>query len=129
MAGLSPKLPLQFSTEDGYALNKTYVDVVKQNFTNLLLTVPGERIMDPDFGVGVRTFLFEIDNQELRSNLSSKIMSQAGIYLPFIEVVDIAFKTQSNNINVDPNLMYVEITYIITPLDFVDKLDITIPNY
>ena len=129
MAGLSPKLPLEFDSEDGYALNKTYVDVVKQNFTNLLLTVPGERIMDPDFGVGIRTFLFENDNQELRSNLSAKIMGQCSIYLPFIEVVDVAFSTQANDINIDPNLMYVKITYIITPLDFVDKLDITIPNY
>lgn len=129
MAGLSPKIPLRFDAEDGYALNKTYVDVVKQNFTNLVLTVPGERIMDPDFGVGVRTFLFEIDNEELHSNLTAKIIQQAGTYMPFVQIMDVAYKSQLNDINIDPNLLYIRITYIITPLDFVDKLDITIPNY
>lgn len=129
MAGLSPKLPLRFDSSDGYSLNKTYVDVVKQNFTNLILTVPGERIMDPEFGVGIRKFLFEMDNMGLRSNLTAKIHQQVGIYLPFVEIMEITFKSQANDISLDPNLLYVNITYIITPLEFVDKLDITVPNY
>ena len=38
MAGLSPKLPLQRDQVDGfYSLNKTHVELVKQNFKMLLL--------------------------------------------------------------------------------------------
>ena len=74
MAGLSPKIPLQRSEVDGfYALNKTHVELVKQNFKNLLLTSPGERIMEPNFGVGLRTFLFEQDAQILQDQIVSKI--------------------------------------------------------
>ena len=54
--GLSPKLPVSTDPIDGYALNKTYAEVVTQNLKNLILTAPGERMMDVDFGVGIRNY-------------------------------------------------------------------------
>lgn len=57
MAGLSPKLPVSRDSEDGYSLTKTYEEMVRQNLKNLLLTNPGERMMDPDFGVGMKRYL------------------------------------------------------------------------
>ena len=54
MAGISPKLPISKNKEDGYTLTKTYLESTQQNLKNLLLTVPGERMMDPDFGVGMK---------------------------------------------------------------------------
>mgnify|MGYP000439218146 FL=1 len=59
MAGLSPKLPLTKDPQDGYALNKEYVELVQQNLKMILLTAPGERIMEPEFGVGLRNYLFQ----------------------------------------------------------------------
>lgn len=126
MAGLSPKLPLVLDRTNGYALNTTYMDVVKQNFMGLVLTLPGERIMDPDFGVGIRQYLFEIDDDGIRSAVRTRIISQAAKYLPFVEVVEVSFSSQAQNINLDPNTLFISITYIITPLEFVDKLDISI---
>ena len=65
MQGYSPKLPLAYdSTQDGnYALNKTLIDTIRQNLKMLLLTNPGERIMMPNFGVGIRTYLFSEDTE------------------------------------------------------------------
>ena len=60
MNGIGPKLPLQRDDIDGaYTLIDVYAEEIKQNFKNLLLTSPGERMMNPDFGVGLRNFLFE----------------------------------------------------------------------
>ena len=59
---LTPKLPLVVDGSTGYRMIDNYTDLVKQNFKNLMLTNPGERMMDPTFGVGITTFLFEIDN-------------------------------------------------------------------
>ena len=129
MAGLSPRLPLVLDAQDGYKLNKTYKELVQQNLANLLLTVPGERIMNPEFGVGLKRYLFELDTDMLRDELSGKINEQVSRYLPFVNVTDISFRSAKDDESVDPNFMYVEITYIITPLEFEDKLDITIPNY
>ena len=48
------------SKKDGpFKLNKTLGEVVRQNFKNLVLTSPGERIMLPDFGAGLRRLLFD----------------------------------------------------------------------
>ena len=46
--------------EDGpFQLNKTIPETVKQNLKNLVFTNKGERIMDPLFGIGVYSYLFE----------------------------------------------------------------------
>ena len=46
--GFSPKIPLQYDPSDGYyKMNKSFAEVVKQNIKMIVLTAPGERIMDP----------------------------------------------------------------------------------
>lgn len=127
MTGISPKLPLTRDYTNGYELNQTFQDSVKQNLAGLVLTVPGERIMDPDFGVGLRTYLFEIDNPLVRSDISGKLTQQVGIYIPWVNILEISFTTQKDNPELEANFLYMSFTYIITPLDFTDRLDITLP--
>ena len=38
---------------------KTINEVAKQNFRMLLLTEPGERVWDANYGIGLKRFLFE----------------------------------------------------------------------
>jgi phage baseplate assembly protein W len=131
MAGLTPKLPLALSSVDGtYQLIKTYKNMVKQNFKNLLLTSPGERMMDPFFGVGVRNFLFENDGQLLYSSIEAKIEEQVQIYMPFIVILNIIFvtPTMGGAAGMDNNFLAMEIEYAIGPLDTVDNLSITSPH-
>mgnify|MGYP003637767500 CR=1 FL=1 len=127
MTGISPKLPLTIDYTNGYELNQTFQDSVKQNLAGLVLTVPGERIMDPDFGVGLRTYLFEIDNPLVRSDISGKLTQQVGVYIPWVNILEISFTTQKDNPELEANFLYMSFTYIITPLDFTDRLDITLP--
>ena len=42
-------------------------DQLKSNFLNLLLTVPGERINQPNYGVGLKRKLFENNLDESTS--------------------------------------------------------------
>ena len=67
--------------------NSSYAtkDQVKSNLINLLLTDPGERLMEPNFGVGVRSLLFEqyVDKE----NLKTKMIDQASIYIPEIDIL------------------------------------------
>jgi len=91
MAGLSPKLPIQRDPQDGYALTKTHSEMVLQNLKNILLTVPGERIMDPMFGVGLRTYLFEQQGIGTYSNIYAKTLTQVIRYLPFVQIDDMVF--------------------------------------
>ena len=84
MEGIAVKLPLSYSNEDGpYTLNKTLGENVKQNFRNLILTVPGERIMLPEFGVGLYQMLFEPMAGKTYQEITTRIYEQTERYMPF----------------------------------------------
>jgi phage baseplate assembly protein W len=91
MAGISPKLPLRRDSVDGYDLIKNYVDMVRQNLKNLVLTNPGERMMDPSFGIGLKTYLFENNSPGLYGQIAAKVQRQVGQYMPFLNVDNIEF--------------------------------------
>lgn len=97
MAGISPKLPLQLDKRDGIALNKTLKETVKQNLKMLVLTSPGERLMLPEYGVGIRNFLFEQNISSVRSDIVSKIREQVKTYMPFIVLEDVTFGEMPEN--------------------------------
>ena len=127
MAGISVKLPLHANGEDGhYALNKTFIEATKQNLKNLLLTIPGERIMDPAFGVGLATNLFEQNMPYLRDEITARIHNQVNKYLPHVIIVDIDYSSYNESRDVGPNTLRVVLRYRVTPLNQSDLLDITI---
>lgn len=117
MPNYSPKFPLFFSTDGGYASNTSIKEVVKQNFKNMVLTSPGERIMNPDFGVGIRNFLFEQNSERTRQIIRDRINQQIDRYMPFIELQDYEVESQDNE-------LYVRIRYFIMPLSESDILSI-----
>jgi phage baseplate assembly protein W len=54
-----PKLPLQLDDNGEFVRIEEKLDSVKQKLRTIILTNPGEKIMDPLFGVGLNRFLFE----------------------------------------------------------------------
>ncbi len=126
-SGLSPKLPVSKDTEDGYALNKTYNEVVTQNLKNLILTAPGERMMDINFGVGIRNYLFEQNLSLTHSEIINKIQQQVNTYMPFLEIQTVLSSPEQDSL-MEPNLVKLEIRYFIKPLQVVDVLKIVIDN-
>jgi len=122
MPGFSPALPFHMNSEDGIALTKTMMDVIKQNFKNLVLTNPGERVMIPEFGVGIKRFLFELNNQETLGRVKSRISDQAKKYLPYISISDI--KTISDPDMFDAGAVNIKILYSVSSLDYSDILDL-----
>lgn len=123
--GLSPKLPLTTDYTDGHALNKTHKAMVNQNFKMLLLTIPGERIMDPRFGVGLKTFLFEQNNLSTQGAISAKINEQLGLYMPYLEIVNLDFQNAETDPDIGDNYLHIRIEYYIEPLEVLDIVDLT----
>jgi phage baseplate assembly protein W len=118
--GLSPKFPLSISFKGDFANNENIKDLVKQNFRTLLLTIPGERIMIPDFGVGFERYLFELKNSGIPNNLTSDIHNQVNKYLPYIEIENIDL----NRENEIDDILSVRIQYFIKPLSQRDIIDL-----
>jgi hypothetical protein len=125
--GLSPVAPLTVDSKDGIKLNKTYRDLVVQNLKMLLLTSPGERIMIPDFGCGIRRFLFETDHSSTYSTISGIIYNQVGRWLPYIELTDIQFASQGTGHHTVPaNTIQIKIIFIIKPLNQQAELEVEV---
>ena len=140
MYGLTPKLPLQVDYSDGFILIKEYQDLVHQNLKNLFLTSPGERIMDPEFGVGVRNFLFEQNINLVYMDISERAHEQVSTYMSYVELLDIDFSLPDNrdyvdeftllnakgsfifSHNQDPNSAFMKVVYRIVPIDTVGNL-------
>lgn len=119
MFGITARLPLSLAPSNGYDLLRTMPDVIKQNLKNLLMTNPGERIMDPTFGIGIRRFLFEQNINNTYDIIRSTISKQVKKYMPFltIEKVDIVQDVE------DGNAMYITIYYLIAPLNQRDAIN------
>jgi hypothetical protein len=126
MAGFSPKLPLTLDPDDGYTLNTSLKEVARQNFKNLVLTSPGERIMDPEFGVGIRSYLFENNGPATYGQIEARIREQTQKYLPYIQIDQVQFGTQNVSSNISDNFLGVRISYIIKKLAISDALEIPI---
>ena len=126
MKGLSPKIPLVRDSIDGFSLTKEYDEMIQQNFKNLVLTSPGKRIMDPDFGVGIRQYLFELKNNSTFTNIEERIVSQASIYLPFIEIVNIEFGQDQIDLDSDENGLLIRIEYFVIPHGTYSALEVPI---
>ena len=126
LQGISPQLPLKYSTSDGpYALNKTLRDTIKQNFKMLILTSPGERIMIPDFGVGLHNFLFETMGDETYTDIVARIKSQTSAYMPAINLTGVSFVTSDEDPTMSFNQVRISIKYNILPYNGSDELIIT----
>lgn len=127
--GVSVKLPLQKDSNDGvFQLNKSIVEAVKQNFKMLLLTEQGEKVMDVNFGVGLRRNLFDNFSSSTSQIIREKIISQTTTYLPFVRVTNIFFgnSLQINPEDIDKNQLSISIEYEIEPLKFLDKVQIKV---
>ncbi len=122
MSSISVKLPLRQSSIDGYMMNKSILSVIKQNLKMLVLTIPGERVMEPNYGVGLKTYLFENFTNTTASRISSKIREQVRIYMPAVKISNITVDTSSQ----DTNTLAVILKYSVAGITTNDLLQITI---
>ena len=126
LQGISPRLPLIYDKTDGpYQLNKTLKETFQQNLRMLILTMPGERIMEPNFGVGMQGFLFEQIGDDTFGNIAKRIQKQVKLFIPAITLQEITFLTSDEDSTLNLNEVRVNLKYTITPLNQQDELIIT----
>ena len=84
--------------------NNTYStkDQIKSNLINLLLTDPGERIMNPLFGAGLRRTLFENINDVNSELIQNQIITAVNTFVPEVELLEIVIEplTDENTLNI-----------------------------
>jgi phage baseplate assembly protein W len=123
MQGFSPKLPLSKDVTDGlYSMNKTALESIHQDFKMLLLTNPGERMMIPDYGVGLRAMLFSQDTPELSNFIRNQVNNQVAKFMDFITVTNIEISTDQDN----ENAIGIKIEYYVPSLNTTQEINLAL---
>ena len=126
-SGISVSLPFRRDPQDGFGMNKTYRQVAVQNLKMLVLTSPGERIMDPLFGVGLRDYIFEQDVPTTHGSIAARVRAQVAKYLPYIHINKIDFDSRgTGNADAPDYQLSVVIDFVITPLEVSEQLTLSV---
>jgi len=122
MPDYTVKWPLEFNSKgSGFApVNQENIkEIAFFNLKNILLTVPGERIMYPDFGVGVKEYLFEQSTSPNTTEIETKIFNQVNTWAPYILIENI-------NISFIENQMSISIKFSVPSADLSDVLNLQV---
>lgn len=99
-ATLGIKLPMNgergSSDYRTFNLSRSTEEQAVSNYINLLLTFPGERYMQPDFGIGIQRYLFENKSEKTIFSIRSIIEEQSARWLPYILNQNIDIITSEN---------------------------------
>jgi len=101
---ISGKFPLSYTTEE-QALS---------NMKNLLLTYPGERYMQPTFGVRIKDRVFEPNTPDLRIALNKEIQEAIGYWLPYIKIQTIAIDNKEPGSSFITNFLFIKLEFKVT---------------
>lgn len=97
------------------------VEAVKFQLKNILLTRPGEKLSDPDFGVGLHNFLFSQENLRIPA-IRNRITSQITKYMNYFDTLDIDVKRTENS---DKSIS-VNIRFVISQLKVEGELEVSV---
>ena len=92
--GLS--FPLRADNNNNFAMTKNSIQQSRHNLRNLLLTYPGERAGNPEFGCRLRELCFEQHNESLPSRIETEIVEATNQFLPYINIIDVETLTDAN---------------------------------
>lgn len=122
---LDARLPLSSTEEGTIGLINDYSESVKQQIKTIILTSPGERIYDINYGVGLKRILFEQNNSVTIAELQNRIKSQIKQYAPYVVLENIKVDTSQ----MDSNVIQIQIQYSIKTLqNYQDSLSLEFTN-
>jgi phage baseplate assembly protein W len=101
-------LPIQI-TNVAFKQNYTEIEQLKSNIKNLLLTKRGERLMNPLFGAGVETVLFEPITDEFEDKIQDIITNSVERYIPNVSIDEI--NVDMSNENKDKNSVNISLKF------------------
>ena len=79
----------------------TTLEAAKSNLKNLLLTMKGERLMQPNFGTDLMKLVFEQDDGTLQDRIRETIIDAVDFWLPYLKLntVEINNSVETDDMN------------------------------
>jgi len=99
-------LPFRFGNQGFFETTDNYEEALKLRIKVLLSTEPGTRILELDYGAGLKRFLFEPNDEFLSQKVSSYLKDKFKKFLPELIVQEI-------KANFDDQILLVEIFFVL----------------
>ena len=119
----TPQFPLSLGSNTLFSEADNTKQVVLFHLKNLILTNPGEKISDPDYGVGIRSYLFENITRGVLNNIAKDIDLAIKKYLDYIDVTNITVTSPP-----DSNYVSVKVSFEIPSIDISEDLLLEVSN-
>lgn len=104
--GVGWAYPLRLTADDSVA-TAAYEEDIRQAIHIILGTNPGERLMRPDFGAGLRDFVFEPVNTTTMVLLENRVRGALNTWEPRIDLLDVSVRLDAG----EPGKLLVDISY------------------
>ena len=126
--GINLKFPLRSYRRGFFEMNDTTTAAVRENIKILLMTVKGERVINPSIGTNIPTLmgqLFEqIEPGEMEAKIGAEISTALATWMPEVKLVGITVYTQDTapmGTALNPNDILVRMDYVYSGVpDMVD---------
>ena len=105
--GRGPRFPLRPDPATGVMAMVGGEQIVRQAIETILDTDPGERVMRPEFGCGLRRYLMEPNTAMTRAAMQREIDNALSQWEPRIVVTNVAVTPGE-----EPSLVWIQISYV-----------------
>ena len=82
------------------------VNAITRSIRNIVLTIPGEKFFDPDFGSNVSNLLFENVDDITASQIQEEIEFSINNYEPRVKLLDVQVIADNDNASFDTIITY-----------------------
>ena len=93
------KLPFRFGTTGFFNQSKTVTEQSFSNLKNLLLTIKGERVGQPEFGCDVHRIIFEPITDTTGESIEEAVRDAVSTWLPHITVHNVYVSIDDQDTN------------------------------
>lgn len=124
---LGLKIPIRIGQNGYFDSNDTTVGQVASNISNLLLTKPGERRFNNEFGSGLYSLLFEQNGLDINKDIVVDIVQKdIDKYLNGVIVnnVNVEFSEVQPD-NIDANKIFISVNFIYNNMAGAAKVEIS----
>ena len=110
---------IPFTGNSVFISNYQTKDAIKNNLVNYFLTNPGERPGNPEFGAGLREFIFTQITDDNLDFIKEDIQEKLSVYFPRVVVEDLGISSDN-----DRNQITVSIKYYVANTGISDDLQL-----
>jgi phage baseplate assembly protein W len=111
---------IPFNGNSVFIPNYQTKEAIKNNLINYFLTNPGERPGNPEFGAGLRAYIFTQITEGNLDFLKEDIQNKLSTYFPSVGVEEVAVTSNEDN-----NQILVTIKYFVSNTGINDSLELS----